>query len=76
MDENELVGAVEATYEGGPVDGRVMAVETTADELVPDALMPPETGVYPDSSDDPAPAHRLQDPGSDQMMPTATSLRR
>lgn len=47
--------AVEVWFQDGPVDGRVMAVETMASEQLPESVRLPETGVYVGTSDIPAP---------------------
>jgi hypothetical protein len=49
------VAGVEATFEGGPVDGRIMAVETAGPSLLPAVVVLPQTGVHFGSGDQPEP---------------------
>lgn len=50
------VAAVEVWFEGGPIAGRYMPVEVTADGRLPVAVVLPQRGVYVGSNDEPAPA--------------------
>ena len=43
--------AVEAWFVGGPIDGRIMPVETGADGSLPQAVDLPQTGVYVGATD-------------------------
>ncbi|MFI7578688.1 hypothetical protein [Micromonospora sp. NPDC049497] len=47
--------AVEAWFLGGPVDGRLMPVEVTADGSPPAVMKLPQTGLYAGTRDTPAP---------------------
>jgi hypothetical protein len=47
--------AIEAWFEDGPVDGRVMAVETGPDGRLPEVVRLPQTGVFVGVADEPAP---------------------
>jgi hypothetical protein len=42
------VAAAEAWFLGGPIDGRLMAVEMTAEGSLPEVVMLPQTGLYVD----------------------------
>ena len=53
---HDVVTAEEAWFLGGPVDGRLMAVEVTVDGSLPEAVRLPQTGQYVESADLPAPA--------------------
>ncbi|MFI7283442.1 hypothetical protein ACIBOV_24585 [Micromonospora chersina] len=50
------MAAVEAWFLGGPVDGRLMPVEVSADGSPPAAVKLPQTGFYLGTSNIPAPA--------------------
>ncbi|MEU1964376.1 hypothetical protein ABZ541_04900 [Micromonospora sediminicola] len=50
------MAAVEAWFLGGPVDGRRMPVEVTADGRPPAVIKLPQTGFYVGPNDLPAPA--------------------
>jgi hypothetical protein len=52
----EDMAVVEAWFEGGPVAGRFMAIETTMDGQPAMVIVLPQTGVYIGSCDEPAPA--------------------
>lgn len=55
-DMMEYGAVVEAWFEGGPVAGRSMPIETTVDGQLPMVVVLPQTGVYVGNSDEPAPA--------------------
>ncbi|MFR9780803.1 hypothetical protein ACL02O_32790 [Micromonospora sp. MS34] len=50
------MAAVEAWFLGGPVDGRLMPVEVSADGNPPAVVKLPQTGFYVGPIDSPAPA--------------------
>ncbi|MEG3635217.1 hypothetical protein [Micromonospora palythoicola] len=49
------MAAVEAWFLGGPVDGRLMLVETTAAGILPAVVRMPHAGMYVGSSESAAP---------------------
>ncbi|MET8349472.1 hypothetical protein [Micromonospora sp. NPDC005206] len=52
---DDRMAAVEAWFLGGPVDGRLMPVEVTADGSPPAVVKLPQTGIYVGPSDFPTP---------------------
>jgi hypothetical protein len=48
---DRVVAAVEAWFLGGPIDGRLMAVETTVDGNLPEVVRLPQTGMYVGTAD-------------------------
>ncbi|MGN9807098.1 hypothetical protein [Micromonospora sp. L32] len=75
------MAAVEAWFLGGPVDGRLMPVEVTADGSPPTVVRLPQTGFYVGSSDLAEPpveyvyvlADRLDDTEVYQYQPPASA---
>lgn len=55
MGQDGPMTAVEAWLLGGPADGRIAAVELTADAQIPRLIRLPQTGLYVGASDQPAP---------------------
>ncbi|MFG1833605.1 hypothetical protein [Micromonospora chersina] len=49
------MGAFEVWFADGPVDGRIMTVETDVYGALPEIVCLPEVGVYIGANDDPAP---------------------
>ena len=49
------MGAIDVWLDGGPADGRVLPVETDAIDGLPATVVLPQTGVFVNADDEPAP---------------------